>query len=111
MTACCAIRSRFLPLGVGEDEFPQLQVPKNDPLLVAGPDGFGDLPEQPPGLGLAEPPPLPDVGVEVAVGPREDEVEVAVADEDLVEGRDSRIALEAVVSAQQVVAIASYHLE
>lgn len=60
-------------------------------------DSFGDLFEESLRLALPQPFSAPHVRVEVAVRLREHQVQVAVPDEDLVEGRDPRMAVEFVV--------------
>lgn len=54
---------------------------------------FGDLSEEFPGLGFSQSFPGSDVGVEVAVSAREEEIEELGADEYFVQGRDPRMRL------------------
>ena len=64
-------------------------------------DGRDDLREEVPGVRLLQPPPRPHVGVEVGVGRREEEVGARRRRDDLADGVDVRVALDAVVRGQQ----------
>lgn len=74
-----------LPLFVRKHEFPQLQIPKDDAVPMADLDSFGDLFEEFAGFRFTETLPGADVGMEVAVGTRKNQVQIAIAHEDLVE--------------------------
>ena len=63
--------------------------------------GADDLPEQRARGRLPQPPPRPHVGVEVGVGRREEEVGARRRRDDLADGVDVRVALDAVVRRQQ----------
>lgn len=99
------------PLRVGEDELPQLEISEHDALVVARSHWLRHLPKEPPRLGLPQPPPVPDVGVQVSVGEWEHQVGELVTQQHLVEGVDVRVAVEAVVGRQQRVSILGDHLQ
>ena len=64
-------------------------------------DRRDDLGEEVAGVRLLQPPPRPHVGVEVGVGGREEEVGARRRRDDLADGVDVRVALNAVVRRQQ----------
>ena len=64
-------------------------------------DRRDDLGEEVAGVRLLQPPPRPHVGVEVGVGRREEEVGARRRRDDLADGVDVRVALDAVVRRQQ----------
>jgi hypothetical protein len=59
-----------------------------------------DLPKKRPRLRLSQPPPRPDVGVEVGETRREEEVGLPVADDNLVDGVDVGVAVNPEVGRQ-----------
>ena len=64
-------------------------------------DRRDDLGEEVAGVRLLQPPPRPHVGAEVGVGRREEEVGARGRRDDLADGVDVRVALDAVVRRQQ----------
>lgn len=68
-----------LPLSVREYKFPEFEVPQDDTIPVAHLDGFGYLFEEFFCFGLPEPLARPHIGMEVTMGSRKDQVQVAVS--------------------------------
>ena len=67
-------KSNNSPGFIGENEFPEFEIPEDQIVLMTEMNGLGSLLEQSLGFALSEPSPSPDVSVKVAVMTLEQEI-------------------------------------
>lgn len=92
-------RASNSPLQVLEDKLPELEVPQHNTGLVTGSHSGGDLFEEGSGFRFPEVPPRPDVRVQVPVTSGENHIRARPANDDLFDGVNVWVGIEAKVAA------------